>query len=168
MTYPPRSSGTRILTNRGGSSAVSAITQPPPSGRSPPPDEALLEERRGGHAIRDDLLDLMEQGLALLAVQLLRLALEQIVDFGQRAVRVGAALGEKRLEPRGGVARRACRADEESRQLLLSPRGEKGGALHHPHRGADPDGLEIAADRLPQRRVGRQRRESTCVEAVRI
>src|SRR5207247_10968314 len=98
-------------------------------------------------AIGDDLLDLVEVGLALLSVQRLRLALIQVVDLGERAVRVGSAFREERLEPRGRVARRARGADEETGQLLLSPRGEKGGALHHPQRGADPDDLEIAAAR---------------------
>src|SRR5206468_9515125 len=56
--------------------------------RAHTPDEPLLEEDRDERAIGDDLLDLVQLGLALLAVGLLRLALEQIVDFGQRAVRV--------------------------------------------------------------------------------
>src|SRR6185436_12518425 len=90
--------------------------------RAHAPDEPLLEDRGYQHLVGDDLLDLMQLRLALLAIELLRLALEQVVDLGQRAVRVEAALGEERLEPRRRVAGRSGRADEEPLQLLLMPR----------------------------------------------
>src|SRR5438128_1861953 len=132
------------------------------------PDEALLEDRPHQRLIGDDLLDLMEQGLALLAVELVGLLLEEVVDLGQRAVRVKPALGEERLEPRRRVAGGAGRADEEPLQLLLVPRGHERGSLHRPHPGADPDALEIAAHRLGERGIGWKRCEVARIEAVGI
>src|SRR3989454_11682817 len=124
--------------------------------RSYPPDEALLEDGRDEHLVGDDLLDLAEQGLALLPVELLGLAREEMGDLRKRAVRVEAALGDERLEPSRRVARGAGRADEEPLQLLLGPRGHVGRALHRPHSVADPEALEIASHRLAQRSVGRK------------
>ena len=60
-----------------------------------PPDERLLEERRHEHVIGDRPLDLMEQRLALLSVQFLRLALEQVFELGQGPVGVETVLGTK-------------------------------------------------------------------------
>src|SRR4029453_12685439 len=91
--------------------------------RAHAPDEPLLEDRGHQHLVGNDLLDLMELRLALLAIELLRLALEQVIDLRQRPVRVEAALGEKRLEPRRRVAGRAGRTDEEPLQLFLLPCG---------------------------------------------
>src|SRR5437660_11473882 len=152
--------GIRIALDQSGAGDLDA--------RGDAPDEALLEDRRHQRLIGDDLLDLMEQGFALLSIELLGLLLEEVVDLGQRAVRIEAALGEERLEPRRRVAGRAGRADQEPLQLLLVPGGHERRALHCAHPGADPDALEIAADGLGQRRVGRERREVTRVEAVGI
>src|SRR5678815_512430 len=88
------------------------------------PDEALLEERRLHHLVEDDLLDLVEQGLALLPVGLARLTREEILEVGPRAVGIGAVLRHDHLETGGGVARRARGADGEPAQLLLPPGGE--------------------------------------------
>src|SRR5882672_899853 len=68
--------------------------------RPHPPGEGLLVERRDEHALGDDLLDLVQQALTFLAIQLIRLPLEEIFDLGKDAVRVGAALGEEGLDPR--------------------------------------------------------------------
>src|SRR5207245_6850083 len=109
-----------------------------------------------------------EQRVALLYIETLSLLLEKVVNLRQRAVRIEAALGEERLEPRRRVAGRAGRADQEPLQLLLVPGGHERRALHCAYAGVDPDALEIAADGLGQRRVGRERREVTRVEAVGI
>ena len=53
-----------------------------------------------------DALDLVEQLLALLAVALARLALEEVLHLGQHARGVGAALASTMAEPRGRVAAR--------------------------------------------------------------
>src|SRR5439155_2230364 len=51
---------------------------------------------------------------------------------------------------------------------LLSPGGEKGGALHRADLRADADGPEKVRDLFAQRRVRRERREVARVEPVRI
>src|SRR5262245_1632922 len=51
-------------------------------------DEGLLEEGCHEHMIGDRSLDLMELGLPLLAVLLAGLALEEILQLGEKAVRV--------------------------------------------------------------------------------
>src|SRR5262249_14883580 len=53
--------------------------------RAHAPDEPLLEDRGHQHLVGDDLLDLVQLRLPLLAVELLLLTLEQVVDLGQRA-----------------------------------------------------------------------------------
>src|SRR5262249_57101748 len=90
------------------------------------PDEALLEDRRDLHLLGDDLLDLVQDALALGPVELLGLTLEEVVDLGQRAVGVHAALGHERLQPRRRVAGRAGGADHQALQLPVMP------APHHP------------------------------------
>ena len=76
------------------------------------PWEGLLVERRDEHPIGDDLLDLVQQRLALLAVELVRLPLEEIVDLRDGRRRRRCRLGEEGLEPGGGIARGAGGADE--------------------------------------------------------
>ena len=138
--------------------------------RADAPDEGLLEDRRRPCTwSRDDLLDLVEQRLALLAVELLGLALEEIVDLGQRAVGVDAVLGRRTARAAPPRCRpRRWRRSTRPVQLLLAPAGHEGGALHRPHAASDADGLRIAADRLAQRGVGRQRGEIAGVEAVGV
>src|SRR5207247_3192536 len=77
-------------------------------------------------------------------------------------------LRDERLEPRRGVAGRTRRADEETVQLLLPPRGKERRALHAPHLRADADRAEIPGDGLAERGVGWERRQVACVEAVGI
>src|ERR1700675_2889043 len=55
-------------------------------------EEGLLEDGRGEDPVRDRLLELVEQPLALLSVQLLRLAEVQILELGGDPVRVDAGL----------------------------------------------------------------------------
>src|SRR5438132_13243980 len=54
--------------------------------------EAEVIDRRLGDLLVQDLLDLVQQRLALLSVQLARLPSEEVVDLGQRTVREGAVL----------------------------------------------------------------------------
>ena len=110
----------------------------------------------------------MQQRLTLLAIQLLGLALEQIVDLRHRAVRVETVLGKERLDARSGVAGGAGGGKDEAVQLLLAPRRQEGGALHRADVRADADRLQHARDGFGQGRVGRQRRQIARVEAVGI
>src|SRR5512146_1864603 len=63
--------------------------------------EGLLEDGRGQHAIRDRLLQLVQQRLPLLPVQLLRLALEQVLEIGEGPVRVDPVLRHEGFESSG-------------------------------------------------------------------
>src|SRR6185295_8044553 len=67
-------------------------------------NEPILPDRSKYHLVVQDLLDLMQHLLALLAVELLRLALEEILDFREHAVRVAPFLGGEALDARGRVA----------------------------------------------------------------
>src|SRR5262245_39529703 len=90
--------------------------------RADAPDERQLVDRNVGHALVQDALDLMEQGLALLRVGLARLALEEILDVGHDAGRVDAVLADVGIEPGRRVAARAGDADDYVLELLLAPR----------------------------------------------
>ena len=57
------------------------------------------------HLLVEDPLHLEQERLALLPVQLVALAAEEIVDLGPRAEGEGAVLGYEGLEPRGRIAR---------------------------------------------------------------
>ena len=110
----------------------------------------------------------MHEGLALPEIELARLSREEVVDLGQRAVGVDAALGRVRLQPRGGVAHDGGDVHDDPAQLLLAPRREECRALHRAHPGLDADGLQITDDGLAHRVVGREGIEVARVEAVRI
>src|SRR5437764_13949558 len=127
-------------------------------------DEALLEDRRHQHVVGDDLLDLLQQRLALAAVELPGLPLEEIVHLRQRAVSVQPALGHERLQTGGRVAGGAGGADQQAAQLLVVPAAHERGALHVAHARADADLTEEVPDLLGQRGVGRQRREVARLE----
>src|SRR5512144_1728102 len=73
--------------------------------------EAEVIHRRVDHLVVQDPLDLVERRLALLAVELLGLPPEEIVDLGKRAVRERTLPGHERLQARGGVS-----ADPADRQ----------------------------------------------------
>src|SRR6266850_190393 len=112
-----------------------------------------LEDGRETHALVEHLLDLEQQGLALLAIRLHGLLLVERVDVRIAAVRVGAVARHDLRHPRGGVAVEAAAADAHTLELLRAPRREKGGALHRPHPQLDPEGTEIVHDRFAARSV---------------
>src|SRR4029434_5234552 len=75
------------------------------------PDKAVLPDGNELPALADQTLDLEQEVLPLLAVHLLELSLEEAFDLRERAIRIDALGGGVRLDPRGGVARRAGGAD---------------------------------------------------------
>ena len=77
----------------------------------------------------DQLLDAMEERLALLRVQLARLLPEEPVDVGVSAVGEGAARDRERLDPGGRVAEDAAQAVDDVLELLLLVRLEERRAL---------------------------------------
>src|SRR5438270_10364093 len=66
--------------------------------------ERRLEDRREHHALVDELLDAMQQRLALLGIDLDRLFAEEPVDVGIAAVGADAAGDDERLDARRRVA----------------------------------------------------------------
>src|SRR5580765_8651266 len=135
------------------------------------PDAAgpdVLEDRRDARALVHDLLDLVQERLALLTVGLARLLLVERVGVGIAAVGVGALAGIDLGHPRGGVAVERARADAESLGLLGLYRREVRGAFHRPHLQLDAHRLKVADDRLPEREVRRKLVELAGVEAVGV
>src|SRR4029077_409471 len=125
--------------------------------RHPRADSAgpdVLEDRRDPHALVHDLLDLVQERLALLAIGLAGLPLVEVVDVGVAAVGVGALARIELGHPRGGVAVEGARADADSLRLLGLDRRKIRGALHGPHLQLDADRLEIADDRPPSPKYG--------------
>src|SRR5215510_794126 len=55
-------------------------------------NEPILPDRGKYHLVAEDLLDLVQHLLALLSVDLLGLALEEILDLGQGTVRIAPFL----------------------------------------------------------------------------
>src|SRR5256712_4412269 len=134
--------------------------------RADAPDERQLVDRDVGHPVVEDLLDLVQQRLALLHVQLPDLTLEEILDLGDDAGRISPTLADVRLEPRGRIATRAADADDHVFELAVAPGRGQSRALHGPDLRADPDSLEVPGQRLAHRDIGRPRIAG--VEAVRI
>src|SRR3989449_3746098 len=132
------------------------------------PNESVFPDRSEHDAIVEDPLDLMEQRLALLAVELSRLLLEEVFDFGDDAVRVPAAPRRQQLDSSRRVAARARSAQHDTAELLLPPARTEGGALQRPHPRPDPDDAQVVGDGLRHGEVGRLGREVAAVEAVRV
>src|SRR3989454_842046 len=132
------------------------------------PNESVFPDPGEHDAIVEDPLDLMEQRLALLAVELSRLLLEEVFDFGEDAVRVPAAPRRQQLDSSRRVAARARSAQHDTAELLLPPARKEGGALQRPHPRLDPDGAQVVGDGLRHGVVGRLGRELATVEAVRV
>src|SRR5439155_1542177 len=98
-------------------------------------DEPVFPDRREDHAVVQDLLDLVKELLALLPIELARLALEEVLHLGHDAVGVDAALRRDGFDARGRVTAGADRAQDDAVKLLLPPRREPRRAFHR----AEPD-----------------------------
>src|SRR5207245_10160869 len=85
--------------------------------RADAPDERQLVDRDVRHPVVEDLLDLVQQRLALLHVQLPDLTLEEILDLGDDAGRISPTLADVRLQPRRRISTRA--ADPHAHALAL-------------------------------------------------
>src|SRR5207248_3409910 len=125
------------------------------------PDELI--ERPEARALVDELLDLMQQRLALLAIGLARLLLEERLDVRVGAARVGALALHGVGQARGRIAEVGHRAHADAVQLLARPRGLERGALHRAHLHLDACRTEKADDGLARRPVRWIRIEVTAV-----
>src|SRR5207237_2796126 len=90
----------------------------------------VLVDRGEAHALVDELLDLVEQGLALFPVELAGLLLPQRVDVGIGAARVDAVARHELAHAGGGVAVERADAHAHALELLAHPRRDEGRALH--------------------------------------
>src|SRR5213594_20166 len=107
------------------------------------------------HPLVKQALDLVERRLALLAVGLPGLLLEERVDVGVAAVGEGAVTRHCLRHPRRGVAVNRVDADADPTQLLRGQRRIEGSALHGPDPRLDAHRREVSAYRLPHREVRR-------------
>src|SRR5919201_4736770 len=92
----PRSSASalylQVLVRRGVREALDVIDGRLLHAGPDAPEERELVDRHVQHAVVHDLLDLVQQRLALLAVELARLPLEEILDLGHDTRRIDAVL----------------------------------------------------------------------------
>src|SRR6266849_8824974 len=116
--------------------------------RTDPLQEGELPDRKDHGLVVDQLLDAMEERLALLRVELTRLLLEEPVDVGVSPVGVGATRDGERLDPGGRVAEDTAQPVDNVLQLLFPIRLEKPRPLERAKPRLDTDGLKIVEDRL--------------------
>src|SRR5882672_4164401 len=128
----------------------------------------ILVDRRDPDPVVDDLLDLVQERLALLPVGFSRLLSVERVDVGIAAVGEGAVARVDLRHPRGGVAIEGARADAHPFELLRRHRRQIGPALHGPHLQLDTDGAQIPDDRLAQREIGWKLVQLAGIESVGV
>lgn len=92
------------------------------------PDQGV--ERDVQHALIGQLLDCVQQFLALFPVQLPGLLLEQLVDVRVAAISIGSAARQVVLDPGGGVAEAPSASEQQVFQRLLLPGCQVGRSLH--------------------------------------
>src|SRR5205823_15000628 len=88
------------------------------------PEERQLVDGYVQHPVVHDLLDLVEQGLALLSIQLAGLPLEEVLDLRHHARCVDAVLAHVDLDARRRVPGGRAEAHDDALELVLAPRGE--------------------------------------------
>src|SRR6266852_3185065 len=109
--------------------------------------ERELPDGQDHGLVVDQLLDSMEQRLALLRVELTCLLLEEPVDVGVSPVGVGATRDHERLHPGGGVAEDAAQPVDDVLQPLLLIRREEPRPLERAKPALDADGKKGVEDR---------------------
>ena len=110
-------------------------------------------------------LNLVQQRLALLAVALLRLLAEQLVDVGVAARGVRRAADHEGLEANGSAAGRRRDRHDNTAELLRAPCLHEGGPLHAALPRANAHCGKLGRHRLPHGGERRKRRQVSCVEA---
>src|SRR3990170_2624568 len=130
--------------------------------------EGQLPDGRVDNLIQDELLHLVQDGLAALPIQLGRLLLEEAVDVGVAAIDVVPAGDREGLETRGGVAEGPARPLDEVLELLLPVPAEERRPLERAELHANPRRLEIVGDGLAQVGVGGVAEVIAGIEAVGV
>src|SRR5439155_18443383 len=106
-------------------------------------DKAELPDRGVERPLVDELLHLVQRGLAPLEVELGCLLLKQRVEVGIAAISVGTALDHKGFEAGRGIAKGAAAAPQEIFHCFLGICLDKGCALEGPKPDADAHRLQI-------------------------
>src|SRR6266498_5841734 len=113
-------------------------------------------------------LDLMQQRLALVAVTLLRLLVEEIINIRIAAIGVGARAEHKGLDAGGGVPQRRRGDDNDPLQLLLPPGRHEGRPLYGAYLRADANRPQIVGNHLTKGGEGWDRCHVASIKAVGI
>src|SRR6516162_4808753 len=129
-------------------------------------DKPKLPDRRINGPLGEDLLHLVQDLAALLAVQLGRLLLVERVDVGITAIDVGAPFDDVSFKARRGIAKGAAAAQDQVLQLLVGIGLDKSRPLERPQLGADPNRLEVVEQGFGDMRVGGVAEELAGVEAT--
>src|SRR5712692_2120807 len=127
-----------------------------------------VEDRTEHDALVDEALDPVQERLTLLAVALLRLLLEQVVDLGIPSRGVRRAADDEGFEAHGGVARLRRDRYEDAAELLRAPRLHERRPLHAAHARANAHRGEVVAHGLPHGGERRERGEVAGVETIGI
>src|SRR5262245_21192424 len=91
--------------------------------RSDPNHHSRAPDWREHHAVDRELLNAVEQDLALGSIPLSRLLLEQLVDVRVAAIGVTSLRVDERLHARGRIPGIPRGCEKEPSELLLLPRG---------------------------------------------
>ena len=110
----------------------------------------------------------MQQGFAFGAVALDCLLLEEFVNVRIAAVGIGALRIDEGLHAGRGIPRRSSASDKESWELSVLPGGIESSPFHGAHFHPNADGVQVVHHGLPNHIEGRNGRQLTGVEAVRI
>src|SRR5262245_22917264 len=131
-------------------------------------EEGEVPDRREHRPLMDDLLDPVEDHLALRAIQLRGLLTEEAVDVGVASVRVRAAGDGEGLEPGRGVPRGADEEVDEVLVFLLGDALEERRPLERTQLELDSHGFQVGEYRFAPGAHLEVAEELAGVEAVRV
>src|SRR5262249_1904605 len=131
-------------------------------------DEGELPDGNDHRLLVYELLDLLQDRLALLSVLFARLLAKESVDVRVAAVHVGAASDDEGFQSLSRVAEGAVRRVRAILEFLLPEAVVERRALQRPERRADTDGPEVVDDGLLHVGVRDVAVVLAGVEAVRI
>src|SRR5437763_3146355 len=157
-----------VLLGRGVGEAGDQTEGRRPDPRTDAVEKGELPDRREDRALVYELLHLVEERRALVAVQLGRLFLVQLVDVGVAAVNERSALYDISLEPGRGVAERRRAGLNHIAVGLLGIALDESCPFDRPQFHPDADGLQIVEHGLAEIGIGRVAKILAAVEAVRM
>src|SRR5262245_6824914 len=108
----------------------------------------VLPDGRDHHLFVDELLDVVQDRLALPAIELARLLPKEPIDVEVAAVDVRPTAHHQRLDSGGRVTEGAVAALDETAEFLLDPPLLECGSLDRAKLHANADGVEIVDHRL--------------------